>query len=110
MSKRRPTQGIQGSRTANAMLTEGEVRAIRKSLEEGLRPKALAELYLLSVETIRRIGRRESWGWVKEEVPMPDIPDVLPPATEEEHRRAMESQARLLKRLGPKYGPKGTES
>lgn len=91
------------SKLANAQLTEREVRLIRAALARGAKPKALAELYGTGVETIRRIGRRETWAWVTDEF-RPEEAEAtaelaLPPKTEETEAAAAASLARLQELL-----------
>lgn len=53
----------------NATLTEEEVRHIRGLLDTKEASAAdLARSYRVSAETIRRIGRRETWGWIEGKV------------------------------------------
>lgn len=83
----------------NAQLTEAEVLVIRQKWDarEASAPM-LARVYGVSGETIRRIGRRETWGWLEEgmarEEMLPEVP--LPPATPETERAAAESAKRLM--------------
>lgn len=51
----------------SAKLTEDRVRQIRRDLAEGKPAREISALLGLNVETIRRVGRRESWAWVTEE-------------------------------------------
>ena len=51
----------------NAKLDEAQVRNIRYMLDTKQATAAeLARDLRMNVETIRRIGRRENWGWVPE--------------------------------------------
>jgi transposase len=95
---------LRESRTANAVLNEAEVRVIRRNLAAGSSARLIAELYGLSIETIRRIGRRDTWAWVKDEAEL-DAP--LPPASEEEKAKIAESLARVQRRLAQDPPPAG---
>lgn len=77
----------QGKANGAAVLTEAEVRVIRKmAREEGMSAPELARIYRVSAETIRRILRGETWNWLDEEpreralpdyeVPIPDSPEL----------------------------------
>ena len=80
----------------SAILSIEEVRIIREKLDSGVPAPALARAYGVNAETIRRIGRRETWAWLdrptKEDVP-------LPPITQEVQQAADESAKRLLAQL-----------
>jgi len=102
MARKRVTGGYQASRVSNAAVTEAQVRSIRKLLEEGASARELSEIHQLSVETIRRIGRRETWAWIEDEIPMPLV-ETLPPLGAGEKKEADE----ILQRLMSKYGTKG---
>ena len=92
---RRPEDRRLGSRQANAQITENQVRVIRQMLDDGkATPRELSAIHGLSIEQIRRIGRRESWAWVSE-LPVITTEGMLPPATEEEKERVAESWAKL---------------
>lgn len=100
---KRSTGGLQASRVSGASLTEARVRAIRKQLAEGISPRFLADMYDTSVETIRRVGRRESWAWVKDDIEMPlDAMEQLlsTPASPEMERAAAESERKFKERYG----------
>lgn len=52
-------------RTAtNSALTEETVARIKGLLTRGHTPKELGQAYGLATETIRRMGRGETWAWV----------------------------------------------
>lgn len=54
------------SGTYNSKLTEGNVRAIKKSLKAGRKTKtSIAEKYDVSITQINRIASGENWGHVK---------------------------------------------
>lgn len=54
----------------NSSLTEVDVRAMRLQHALGqASPKQLAAAYKVAVETVRKILRWETWGWVSEEGP-----------------------------------------
>ena len=98
--RNRVTGGLQASRVGNAQLSEAQVRSIRQLLKEGTSARELAEIHMLSVETIRRIGRRETWGWVEDLPPPPDLQQV--PISPEEARLIEESKQRFLQLLNKK--------
>lgn len=86
-------------------MTEAQVRSIRQLLKEGATPKELGEIHQLSVETIRRIGRRESWAWVADHIPAPTLATLDQPAqalSPSEQVEADEILQRLLKQQGIK--------
>lgn len=85
-------------RTGAATLTEDEVRVIKQKLAEGATPRLLASVYMVGIETIRRIRRGESWAWIEERSGEEDLP--LPPAQSGEAERIAASQAELMRRLG----------
>lgn len=73
-----------GNKNRNAALTEAEVRLIKQALMEGNAAPGIARIYGVSAETIRRINRGETWGWLDAE-PLPVAPaEDLPPTPEEE--------------------------
>lgn len=88
----------QGSKNMNSRLTEGEVRTIRKELGKGTTAGELARVYTVSAETIRRIGRWETWNWL-EEVPGEGLPDAAPKIVVDEAEMAasVERMKDLLK-------------
>lgn len=66
---------------SNARLDEEKVRIIRRGIAAGIPAGEYARAYGVSVEQVRKIGRREAWGWVEEDggmavdpmpAPMPD--------------------------------------
>ena len=67
-----------GSRNGNAVLGEEDVRRIRASSDS---PQALAMIYGLGVETIRRIRRRETWSWLPDAPEGGGTPSDLPAAS-----------------------------
>lgn len=72
-------------RNGNAKLDEEDVRHIRWLLRTGqASPREIAKARGLAVETVRRIERRETWGWLSDET-------TAPPAS-----GAEESLARVL--------------
>lgn len=83
-------------RNGNATLTKEEVRHIRGMLDRKEATAAeLAKSYRMSAESIRRIGRRETWAWVTE----------TPQLSDEDLRvEAQASQERLLSLLQDKGG------
>jgi hypothetical protein len=63
----------QGNKNANSRLTEGQVVIIKRDLALGVPAPALARLHQVSAETIRRIGRGETWGWLGDGVNQPEV-------------------------------------
>jgi len=62
------------------------IRSMRAALADGVSPRRLALLHGVSTETVRRIGRRETyvgpewepgWGEVGEAPPMPQVEESL---------------------------------
>lgn len=86
--------GGRGSRNVNAALTEEQVRAIlaRQGTDSA---STLATVYGCSAETIRRIWRGETWGWLDEE----GATAAPPGLTAEEATAAQASLQRLQERL-----------
>lgn len=74
-------------RTSGASkLTAGEVRAYRARYERGdVSVRGIAAMHEMSTEAVRRMLRRETWAWVKDEV-----------GREEVMAAAGEMEARLL--------------
>jgi len=95
-------EGLDATRRANAQLTDGQVRTIRRLHRQGHPAKDLAKVYQVGTETIRRILRRETWSYLPDEAPLA----TLPPLSEAEKAKVQESQDRLLAELsgGPKAG------
>lgn len=63
----------------NATLKPEEVRHIRKLARDGMTTAAIARVYMVGTETIRRVVRRDTWAWLADEVettPLPDSPEV----------------------------------
>lgn len=71
--------------------TPTTVRALRRELDAGGSPRRLALLHGVSTETIRRIGRRETYVGPEWEPGWGETPAVLPPSNE----AAAESLRRL---------------
>lgn len=67
MGDKQYKEALRRKRTAAATLTEQEVARIKKLFAEGYSPRGIAEAYQVGVETVRRIRRGDSWGWVKPE-------------------------------------------
>lgn len=55
-------------RTQSGVLSEYEVARIKWGLENGHTPRSLAEVFDVSLWTIRAIRRGDTWGWVKPQV------------------------------------------
>lgn len=91
-------------RTAGATLTEPEVRIIKAKLQEGISPRALAGIYQVGIETVRRIDRGETWAWVKleEGIRTSDLIEeqmAANPPSEELKAKAAASQAAFLAKM-----------
>lgn len=77
----------------NAQLTETQVRVIRRALDNNTSTvREQAEMYRLSAETVRRIGRRETWGWLPDE----DIRDLKLQPDPVQDAKAAASLAKVL--------------
>lgn len=87
-----------GEYNGNAVLNELEVRHIRQLLDgKKETAAAISRSYKVSVETIRRIGRRESWGWLSE----------VPVRSEEDLQAGAEASLAKLQRLMAEDKEKG---
>lgn len=85
-----------GNDNVNSVLTEAQVRVIKQHLMVGQSAASLARIYRVSAETIRRIARGETWGYVDvEEAKV--LPLVIPPATEQEKVEIAASLAKFMK-------------
>lgn len=85
-------------RMAAATLTENEVKIILRTLRLGEKtPRELAVDYCVGVETIRKIGRRESWAWVTEDIEADMITEAMlnSPIPEWMKKAAAESARKL---------------
>ena len=86
----------------NARLSEDNVRTMRQRYAEGATQRELCQVYGVSITTVGRIVRGETWGWLGTGAGGPEAPlDVMPAMTPEQRedleRRAAESAARLAK-------------
>jgi len=89
-------RGIAATRQSNAQLTEADVRAIRRLGYGGASASAIAENYLVGLETIRRILRRDTWKWLSDdETPIEDAPQAVSEETKAEAKTALD---RILER------------
>lgn len=89
-----------GNSNVNSTLTEEQVRTIKVRLLEGESAASLARVYLVSAETIRRIARGETWGWLDLGKPVAQVKEVLEqPVSEEEKERIAESHRKLQELL-----------
>lgn len=89
-------------RMGAATLTEKEVKIIKRRLRtQEAMPKELAQIYCVGVETIRRIGRGESWSWVVEEEAEARIEDAMmaQPMSDRMAAAAARSKEAFLKRM-----------
>lgn len=76
-----------GSRNGNSDLSESEVYTIRERWDQGVESaRAIGTLFGLGAETIRRIGRRESWAWLPEQGTAPKGAEISQAAAESEAR------------------------
>jgi hypothetical protein len=99
------TKGKVASRTGNAVISEGDVRQIRK-LAASHTTRDLAEIYGVGVETIRKILRRDSWKWVADKI---DFEAPTGPMTQADKEAAAASEARLLRLLERPVEPTGLD-
>lgn len=84
-------------RKAAGVLTELEVGRIKKrGIERDVSAKELAGVYGVAVETIRKIWRGESWGWVEVEG---GEENGLQRVSPEEAEQMQEAQNRLVEKL-----------
>lgn len=72
-----------GTRNASAQLTEAQVQVIRRRYAAGATQGSLARVYQVSLNTIGRIVRFETWTWLGDEQVVVDV-DNLPPVSGEE--------------------------
>lgn len=97
-------QARNAKRTAAAILTEAEVRVIKTKLAEGMDRRDLANIYQVAKETIARIDRGDTWGWVKAQgaITQSELDEQImlaTPLTEEEKAKVAASQAKLFAML-----------
>jgi hypothetical protein len=95
----------QGNKNANSRLTEGQVVIIKRDLALGVPAPALARLHQVSAETIRRIGRGETWGWLGDGVNQPSMDSWVcfycgEPGNQEDHWPPQTWMKWLPKRTG----------
>lgn len=91
--------GRSRQRLAGAALTEREVAGIKTRLQQGHLPRAIADDYGVATESIRRIGRGETWAWVEaSEFQTSSLTSILPPEelSPEQQAQIAESAQRLL--------------
>ena len=87
-------------RTQSGILSEVEVARIKWGLENGHTPRQLAEMYDMSLWSIRAIRRGDTWGWVKPQANLEQVVMMkLEEATPEEKAAAEESAARVFARI-----------
>jgi transposase len=97
MTNRAYTAGLLEAHGASK-LTEAQVRVIKQSLADGMRPRALAKIYMVGTETIARIKRGDTWGWVTLQEPQDRLDAVLSvPLSEEEDAEARAGMERAMK-------------
>jgi hypothetical protein len=56
---------IGGQNNANAKLTAGDVKRIRKLCDSGVQQRKIAEIYRIDKSAISRINTRENYAWVQ---------------------------------------------
>ena len=91
----------------NARLSEDNVRTMRQRYAAGATQRELCQVYGVSITTVGRIVRGETWGWIDAgtgtggpEAPLDWVPPTLTPDQEAEmQRKAAESAARLAEIL-----------
>ena len=88
----------------NARLSEDNVRTMRQRYAAGATQRELCQVYGVSITTVGRIVRGETWGWLGTGAGGPEAPlDVMPAMTPEQREdlenRAAESAAKLAKLL-----------
>jgi hypothetical protein len=82
-------------RVTNTNFTEAQVARIKRNLLLGFSARELAQANGCALETIRKIGRGDTWAWVEAEAA--EAPAELPPAPLPS--AIAESQARLKRLL-----------
>ncbi len=60
----RKHRSARGSKHGMAILTESDVREIRRLLEEGALPRIIAPRFGIARRTVSLIKCRDSWGWL----------------------------------------------
>lgn len=81
----------------NSGFTEEEVRVIKRELKRGISPRELAGIYLCGLETIRKIGRGDTFAWVEEEDGREELAAAAARIPNKElDEKAQESLKRLL--------------
>lgn len=92
-------------RTAGALLTEAEVKRIKGLLMQGVSRREIGKLFRVATETIARIARGDTWGWVEageelSRIALEADEIEVPPATPELDAKADESRRRFEERMG----------
>ena len=87
-----------GHRTGNAALSEGQVAHIKVLLQKGISAREIAQANDVGLETIRRIGRGDTWAWVEAVETIPTAAQefsLMCAPTEQERIDIAASEARL---------------
>lgn len=92
-------------RTAGALLTEAEVKRIKGLLAQGVSRREIGKLFRVATETIARIARGDTWGWVEageelSRIALEADEIEVPPSTPELDAKADESRKRFEERMG----------
>lgn len=82
----------------NARLSEDDVRTLRKRYAEGATQRELCQAYGVSITTVGRIVRGETWGWLDGQGQSPEAPKPapMPQASAEEVAASAERLRALL--------------
>ncbi len=88
-------QTLMKRRRAAAVFSDEEVRQIRAALSSGQTRKELARLYGVGVETIAKLARGDTYGWVDGSV-QGEVGQQAPFMTEEEKAESMRKLQELL--------------
>lgn len=81
----------------NARLSKENVQTIRQRYEAGATQRELCRVYGVSITTIGRIVRGETWGWLEGAGNAPEaaLDRPLPPLTPEQEQAALEAAERI---------------
>ena len=88
-------QTLMKRRRAAAVFSDEEVRQIRAALSSGQTRKELARLYGVGVETIARLARGDTYGWV-DGSSQGEVGQQIPFMTEEEREESLRKLQELL--------------
>lgn len=81
------------------VLTREQVLLIKQGLAKGQPRRLLAELFGVGIETISRIDRGDTWGWLKTDE---DLYNRITVVTEKDEQESAESLGKLMKMMEEK--------